>query len=239
MAIFGSFDEIPPAEALSATGAGVGVFVARLPLHLHEIFLRGGKVVGWRENGQPLDDIMRLHARFAEIVGTRVGTFQFRRLPAEQVVGPFEVPLQQILASGLAHHEEAEQADTLPSVQTVFERVEQREAWLGEELQVFWERAEIRVRAGASAESLAPIAGTSVAKAQQYLHRLRLAGLVRPRRLPVQAAPALSTPPPARPEFPALPVSAEPAASLADVRPMLPPKPLVRRLMDGLARLFR
>lgn len=247
MAIFGSFEEIPPAEALSATGASMGIFTVRRPPHQHEVLLRGGMVVGWRENGQLLADVMQLHARIAELVGARDGTFQFRRLSAEQVRGPFEIPLQQILASGLAHQEDVGSAEQLPSPRTVFERVEHRDMWLGDELQLFWERAEVRLRAGSHAEGLAALTGTSVSKAQQYLHRLRLAGMVRVRRLPTDGVARWQSE--ELPPLPALavkPAAAAPRrpdpfaqADLTGVRPALPSKPLVQRLMDGLARWFR
>ncbi|MBS0657540.1 MAG: hypothetical protein JSR82_04740 [Verrucomicrobia bacterium] len=196
--------------------------------------------MGWKEDGQLVEDIMQLHAHFAELVSVRDGTFQFRRAPAEQVSGPFEVPLRHILASGLAHQEEMSQSE-LPGPLTVFERIEHRDAWLGEELQVFWERAETRLRHGASAASLVEVTGASVGKAQQYLQRLRLVGMVRVRRL-APGTPARPRPPEARASWEATPHPEGDSISRADltgIRPVVPSKPLVRRLMDGLARWFR
>lgn len=250
MAIFGTFDEISPPEALTATGRGTGVFIAHVPpAHHYEIFLRAGSITGFREDGVLLDDIMRLHDRFTDLLLMRVGDFEFRRLPSVRVEGSFHVPLEQMVVTGLACAEELNTApELLPSPETVFEWVGHKEVWLGDELQLFWERSEHALRNGSTAEILAELANTSTSKAQWYLYKLRLAGLVRPRRL------QRGVPPPMRPAKPVvesstassdlkddlLPTPVSPAIKpLAEVQIAAPERPLLRRLMDGLASFLR
>lgn len=247
MAIFGTFDEISPPEALTAAGRGTGVFIAHVPpAHHYEIFLRAGSITGFREDGVLLDDIMRLHDRFTDLLLMRVGDFEFRRLPSVRVEGPFHVPLEQMVVTGMACAEELNLApELLPSSETVFEWVEHNDVWLGDELQLFWERSEHALRNGASAEVLAEMANTSTSKAQWYLYKLRLAGLVRPRRLQRAVAPAAGGAKPTADfsllaPIPALAQAPDLAPKpLAAVHLAAPERPFLRRLMDGLASLLR
>lgn len=244
MAIFGTFDEIPPQEALTAVAARTGIFAVRLgagpefALHLH-----GHHLTSFRENSRELDDVLVIRDRFAALMTTRQGAFHFQRTGPAGIRQQVNLPLTQLVASAMnAAHERRAAEEELPSEHTRFVLVEEKAApslWLGEELELFWERARDHLAAGTCAAHLANSTGLTVLQTRWLLYRLRLAGLIRSRRLNDQRPPSEFglAGPRATSLAPAAPATPLPG-DLSSVRLAPPNRPFLQRLLSGITRFF-
>lgn len=249
--IFGSFDEIPPAEALTVVSAETGVFTVTAPGSRDSlVYLEAGYLVAMTAESEPIQDSLRLRASFSHLLSLREGEFDFRRSALLGVDRNFHLPLGQLITSSLAFATEISgDSVELSSADACFELDRRLDLWLGDELQLFWERAEPLLRGGCNAVELAEMAGIPVDRARWYLHKLRLAGLIRPRRLVGEqfptprwrrkskpaVAPSLSTTP--EPELASAVENSIPA--LREVKLATPSRPLLLRLIQGLTTLFR
>lgn len=235
MAIFGNFHDFPPYEALMAVCKRTGTFVARLPARTVEIQLQAGRLVDFSENGAPVRDVLALSDRFHLMLEQREGEFEFF---SREATGPRPYaahPLQQIVSNAMGACVRMQNTEEdLPSEQTRFLPTGLQDVWLEEDLQLFWERAEPYFATGASALQLSGCTGVTARRAQWFLHRLRLAGLVRPRR----AAEATDFGLPIRVQKPMELPAALPEAGL-QARIERPAPSLLGRVMDKLAGLFR
>lgn len=236
MAIFGTFEEIPPQEALTTISNRTGIFTARLLAGIvFELDVEAGTLLGFTQNGQPLPDVLSVRDRFAQLLSARKGEFDFRRsahLPSRR---RFHLPIDQLVVSAMAYSQDLRQAGAeLPSEYTRFVSTGREELWLGEDLAQFWEKARPFFKAGASAQDLSRWTALALPQVQWFLYRLRTAGLIRPRRSagPMQEPEALlplSVSTSARPS---------PPPDLRRLKIDRPPARLLHRLMRGLASVF-
>lgn len=242
MAIFGSFDELTPAEALTVVGKATGtLFIRTGDLGAMELHVRSGRVVGLTVCGRSVADTLELQGVVTDLVRRREGIFEFRRRSLEGQLGTvptFDVPLAQLVMNGLGFTEEIGAfQDTLPSPKTVFELHRAPTIWLGDQLQPFFERVEAALRDGASAEELAIITRVSTDEARWFLYKLRLAGVIKAHRC--AAAPTLRKrlAPATTPEAETSSWSRD--ADLRHVQVARPARAFLARLLTGLTSLLR
>ncbi|MBS0658536.1 MAG: DUF4388 domain-containing protein [Verrucomicrobia bacterium] len=242
MAIFGDFSEIPPPEVLTAVGRRTGVLAAQVAGQALEVQLKNGFVLNFLADGLRTSDVLALSSRFGRLLEAKSGPFEFHPLE-QRGEAQFYAPIDQLVASTLRSLSERDLAAAeLPSALTVFVVTGRDGLHLPEDLQLFWERAYVHLQLGAAPLQLSGSTGVTALEARWHLHRLRLAGLVRPRRADERTdfgrrlsesdalAPIAVT---------AGTEASGPGAELGRVRLQQPPRSLLGRMMDGLSRLFR
>lgn len=215
-----------------------GTFVARMPARTVEIQLRSGNLVDYTENGTSVRDVLALSDRFQNFLEQRTGGFEFFQAEGAAPHTQVAQQLAQLVSNAMGQAQDILQADAhLPSAQTRFLLTGKEGIWLQEDLQIFWERAEPHLRQAASALQLSGCTGVNVRKAQWFLYRLRLAGLVRPRRSAETTEYGL----PIRIQAPMqMPAASEPGAGdLEGVKIARLSGGLFSRVAGRLAQLFR
>ena len=260
MSIFGNFQDLSPAEAFTVAARSAGVLRLAIPeLGEFAFEVALGRITGVTWQTRSVTDLFELQGLAGDLLSRRSGTFEFQRRPAGGSPHPLvDVPVAQFVANGLARAASLRSvAGVVPSVKTVFLLLRDPAVWLGDELQVFYERARSELLVGASAEQLAHSLHVTTTDAAWHLHRLRLAGVVQPRRQE-DAAPPASLSAPTQPRRtrrfdpasiravrvapPRLRSAGEGAASeiidLRDVRTARPERSLLQRLTFGLRRML-
>lgn len=240
MSIFGDLSAIPAHEVLTVVGRRSGVLLVQSGGRAIEVQVRNGFVVNFVVDGLRTGDVLSLSSRFGHLLEARNGSFEFQR-DAPTPDPQFYVPVDQLVASTLKNLNERELAAAdLPSALTVFVVTGHDGLHLPDDLQLFWERAYVHLQLGAAPLQLSGCTGVSAREAQWFLHRLRLVGLVRPRRAGehTEFGQRLSEADTIAPI--AVTATVEPAAAdLSGVRLEQPSRSLLGRMMDGLSRMFR
>ncbi|MBB6098531.1 hypothetical protein HNR42_001965 [Deinobacterium chartae] len=184
MAIFGKLADMSLMDLLPVLASMSGVLeISELENgQVAALHLEGGQIRRFLYGGRDLD-VLQARLQFIELVHSRQGNFAFRPL-GHSVAGPsLALNLKELLVWAVTQRdEELSYYGQLPDPDTVFVSAG-TPAYLPEGvLGQLYLRAAAHLGSGASSRDLARHLALPLGQARMMLHRLRLAGIVVPKR---------------------------------------------------------
>lgn len=198
VAIFGNFTDFPFIELISTLGRRCGKLeVWDLPSKLRlELHLNGAVLQGLIVNGQQITNVLRVRDHMVELMGAQTGSFEFSKLPLEELQGRLYLPMSALmLRATSAVNEMNVYRDRFPAPQTRFKLVNAQGAWDDAELYEFVKRARPALERGVSPLELSERLGLQLEQVQLYLYKLRSLSRIVParmREIPASAEPQLA-----------------------------------------------
>jgi hypothetical protein len=193
MAIFGTLEDLSLIEVLpTLTRRNGRLLISGLPSGLEtEIHINATMITALLVNQRPLE-LVDAHRYFHELVGNRIGNFEFFNERPEGIVRHFEIGVFQLL-TGRFELADAKESDGIyyPDAKTRFVTTDRTlDSFLGFELDDFWIKSYSFLLSGANAEELSQQCQLPLLQTQSYLYRLRASGRIQPLRAFARTAPS-------------------------------------------------
>jgi hypothetical protein len=240
MAIFGNLTEFPLIEVIGMLERRCGVlrFTQVGRFQSLELQLNLGRLQGLLVNGQVLRDGLAAKDLLVEIANQRQGTFEFQRVPIDSglLLNDLSIEITEVLLRRATLDDEWNNfKENLPEPETRFVLATQELVWLEDDLQRFWNQAELLLEYGISTKELAERLSLDLRLVQVNLYKLRAIGVIRPARRVQEVADMRAGNFPSRVVEPILKVAVpDPKAALPEVKEIRPKPSLVSRLLGAL-----
>lgn len=235
MAVFGNLTEFPLIEifAMLERRCGILRFSQVGRFQSLEFQLNNGQLQGLIADGKVLRDGLAAKDLLVEVANHRDGTFEFQRVPADSglLLNDLAIEVSEVLLRRATLDDEWNKyKNNLPDLETRFVLATQELVWLDDDLQRFWNHAELLLEYGISTKELAQRLSLELRLVQVNLYKLRAIGVIRPARRIQEVADIRAGNFPSRVVTPVLqPLMPEPVKQPQQAKPSL-----VSRLLGAL-----